>query len=74
MINVLLSHVHGEKEVTLKAIAGGKGLKSRLFSMGLLPGTKLRVLSSGGCGPVRLRVRDSNLAIGRGMAAKITVE
>jgi Fe2+ transport system protein FeoA len=42
--------------------------------MGLIPGTKLLVLSQGKCGPVMLRVKDSNLAIGQGMAEKITVE
>lgn len=71
---MVLSHVNAGNEVTLKAICGGRGLRSRLFSMGLLPGTKLRVLNPGGCGPVIIRVRDCNLAIGRGMAEKIFVE
>ncbi len=71
---MVLSHVKPGHEVTLKTIRGGRRLRSRLFSMGLLPGTKLRVLNLGGHGPVMIRVRDSNLAICRGMAEKITVE
>ena len=71
---MLLSHVEQGKEVILKTIQGGIGFKSRLYSMGLLPGTKLLVLRQGACGPIVLRVRDSSLAIGHGMAEKIKVE
>ena len=69
-----LSRVEPGKEVTLKAVRGGRHVKSRLYSMGLLPGTKILVLNHGKCGPVMLRVRGCNLAIGQGMAQKITVE
>ncbi|MBW1851690.1 MAG: ferrous iron transport protein A [Deltaproteobacteria bacterium] len=71
---MLLSHVEPGNEVILKDIRGGRRLRSRLFSMGLLPGTRLHVLNPGGHGPVMLRVRDCNLAVCRGMAEKITVE
>ena len=74
MIEMELSHVQAGNEVTLKSIRGGRRVRSRLFSLGLLPGTKIRVLNPTGHGPVMLRVRDSNLAICRGMAEKITVE
>lgn len=69
-----LSHVESGNEVTLKGIRGGRRLRSRLFSMGLLPGTRVRVLNPRGHGPVMLRVRDCNLAVCRKMAEKITVE
>ncbi len=69
-----LSHVESGSEVTLKAITGGRRLRSRLYSMGLVPGTKLLVLNHGKRGPIMLRVKDNNLAIGQGMAEKITVE
>jgi ferrous iron transport protein A len=69
-----LCHVEPGKEVVLKDILGGRGLRARLFSMGLLPGTKLLVLNHKKHGPVMLRVRDCNLIIGRGMAEKISVE
>jgi ferrous iron transport protein A len=71
---MVLSQVEPGHEVILKAICGGGCLRSRLYSMGLSPGTKLRVLNQGKCGPIMLRVRDCNLAMGRGMAEKITVE
>lgn len=71
---MVLSYIESGNEVILKDIRGGRRLRSRLFSMGLLPGTRVRVLNPGGHGPVMLRVRDSNLAICRKMAEKITVE
>ncbi len=71
---MFLSRVDSGNEVILKDIRGGRRLRSRLFSMGLLPGTRVRVLNPEGHGPVMLRVRDSNLAICRKMAEKITVE
>ena len=71
---MILSHVKPGNEVIVKDIRGGRRLRSRLFNMGLLPGTSVRVLNLGGHGPVMLRVRDCNLAICRKMAEKITVE
>ena len=42
--------------------------------MGLTPGTKVTVTRSAPFhGPVELRVRGSRLALGRGMAERITV-
>lgn len=71
---MVLSMVDQAKEVTLVHINGGRGMRSKLYSMGLVPGAALTVLSRNGGGPVILRVKDSRLAIGRGMAQKIIVE
>ena len=71
---MVLSRVSPESEVTLIDIVGGRGIRSRLYSMGIVPGERLRVLSRNGAGPVMVAVRDSRLAIGRGMAEKILVE
>ena len=71
---MVLSMVDQGKEVTLAHINGGRGMRSKLYSMGLVPGADFTVLSGSGAGPVLLRVKDSRLAIGRGMAQKIMVE
>ena len=71
---MVLSHVKPGNEVILKGIGGGRRLRSLLFSIGLLPGTRLHVLNPRGHGPVMLRVRDCKLAVRRKMAQKITVE
>ena len=56
----------------LERIEGGHKFRRRLVELGLTPGIKLRVLQDSG-GPVILAVRDSRLALGRGMAEKLTV-
>lgn len=70
----MLSKVESGSEVTLKSINGGRLLRAKLYHMGLIPGTKLFILSREHCGRIMLRVRDSNFALGYGMAEKITVE
>ena len=50
-------------------------LKTRLMTMGLIPGTKVTVLRSAPFGdPMALRIRSYNLALRRADAGKITVE
>jgi Fe2+ transport system protein FeoA len=69
-----LSRVDQGKEVTLVRISGGRGIRSKLYSMGLVPGSAFTVLSRGRRGPVILSIKDARLAIGQGMAQKIFVE
>lgn len=71
---MVLSSVDPGKEVTLIDIDGGKGIRSKLYSMGLVPGVTLAVLSRNTSGPVMIGIRDTRLAIGCGMSRKIIVE
>ena len=71
---MVLSMIDPGKEVTLIDIRGGRGVRSKLYSMGLVPGVNLKILNRSGSGPVMIAVKDSRLAIGRGMAEKIIVE
>ena len=68
-----LTFVKPGNEVTLIDIDGGRGLRSKLYSMGLFPGVRLSVLGQKG-GPMMIAVRDTRLAIGAGMAKRIIVE
>lgn len=61
------------QEVTLIDILGGRGIRSKLYSMGLIPGVKLTVLGKRG-GPIMVAINDTRLALGFGMAKKIIVE
>ena len=70
---MVLSSVKPGNEVTILDINGGRGIRSKLYSMGLVPGTKLTVLNGHSAGPIMISVRDSRLAIGHGMAQKIIV-
>ena len=71
---MVLSQAEPGKEVRLVDIVGGRGIRGKLFSMGLIPGTKITVINKAAAGPIILRARDSRLALGRGMANKIIVE
>jgi ferrous iron transport protein A len=74
VITTVLNGIDTKKEVTLISITGGRGIRSKLYSMGLVPGVKLTVLNRNGTGPIMVAVKDSMLAIGHGMAEKIIVE
>jgi len=68
-----LTAVNPGQEVTLIDIKGGRGLRSKLYSMGLIPGVKLTIVGNRG-GPIMIAVNDTRLALGFGMARKIMVE
>ena len=59
--------------VRLAKIMAGRQLTHRLTELGLTPGVNFEVLHYHG-GPLLLAVRDSRLALGRGMASKILVD
>ena len=71
---MVLSRINPETEVTLVDITGGRGIRSKLYSMGLVPGVTLRVLNRNGHGPLIVGVKGSRLIIGQGMAGKIIVK
>ena len=60
------------QSVRLVRIEAGKKLTHRLTELGLTPGVELMVVHDSG-GPLLLSVRDSRVAVGRGMASKLRV-
>jgi len=68
-----LTMVAQGERVRLLRVNAGEALSSRLNAMGLTPGVEVTVIQDSG-GPLLLGVRDSRLALGRGMAQKIFVE
>lgn len=59
----------------VKAVEGGHGLINRLSAIGIRPGTELKVVNSSFFrGPVTVRVGNSHVALGHGMAGKVTME
>lgn len=61
----------GEK-VRLASVRGGEKLIHRLTALGLTPGVELSIIQDSG-GPLLVSVRDSRIALGRGMAQKVMV-
>ena len=60
--------------VQVREIVSGVMLKKRLGELGLYEGTEVVVYKNDVCGPVVLKILDSNIVIGRGQAMKIMVE
>ncbi len=61
------------EEVMVSRIEAGRELKQRLAAMGLLPDSKITVVRSVSQGQVIVRLKDSRVVLGRGMANKIFV-
>jgi ferrous iron transport protein A len=60
---------------TVVEVQGGHGIIGRLDALGIRPGRKVTKLSSALFrGPVMLRVNNTQVALGFGMAKKIIVE
>ncbi len=68
-----LSKVQAGETVKLVGIKAGRGLNSRLASMGLVPNVKIKVVSNSQPGPFVISVKNSKVMLGRGMAHKIMV-
>lgn len=62
------------KKLKVVGISGGLNLRRRLEFMGINIGSVIEKQFSYGNGPVVVKVMNSTLAIGRGMAEKIIVE
>jgi len=68
-----LSMVKAGETVKLASIKAGRGLNSRLASMGLVPNVEITVVSNSRPGPFVISVKNSKMMLGRGMAHKIMV-
>ena len=68
-----LSVVKEGEQVKVTALAGGKGVHRRLRELGISEGTEIMVVQNVG-GPVIVKVGESRMGLGRGVAEKIQVE
>jgi ferrous iron transport protein A len=70
---VPLAMIGSGKKVKLISVKSGRGLRGRLTAMGLVPNIEFTVISNGSHGPFIIKVKESKIALGRGMANKIMV-
>ena len=68
-----LTMVAPGESVRLIRIVAGHRLRRRLTELGLIPGVEFKIMQGEG-GPLLLAIKDTRLALGRGMAHKIIVE
>lgn len=57
----------------IQALKAGKGINSRLSSLGFTPGVAIQMSHNYGHGPVVVIVRDTRIALGRGEAKSILI-
>jgi len=70
-----LAEMRTRQTGTVVGVLGGHGLIRRLDALGIRPGKKVTKISSTLFrGPVILRVNNSQVAVGFGMARKIIIE
>ena len=69
----LLSSVQAGEKVKIAKVEAGRGLNSRLASMGLMPNVQITVVNNTHPGPFVISVKGSKMMLGRGMAHKIRV-
>ena len=68
-----LTEAPKRKVIRLISISGNRGITQRLAELGLTLGTKIKIIQDSG-GPLIIEVRNSKIALGRGMAEKLIVE
>ena len=69
----LLSKIPAGETVKFVNVDIGQGLNSRLASMGLVPNVEIKVMNNSHPGPFVINVKNTRIALGRGMADKIRV-
>ena len=74
MAGIPLNRVPAQSRAVVQEVrADGRGILSRLATLGFTPGACLTVVQNFGHGPLIVSVRDSRIALGRGEASSIYV-
>ncbi len=69
-----LGFLQAGRDAVIKSFKDGGNLRQRLTEMGLVRGTRIRVVKNDTGGPLIVSTGEGRIAIGRGMALKIMVE
>ncbi|MDK2954586.1 MAG: ferrous iron transport protein [Desulfovibrionales bacterium] len=68
-----LSNLDVGQEAEVFGIDAGRKARCRLASLGLIPGSRLRVVANCRYGPMLLSLGETRLMVERGVAAKVLV-
>jgi len=55
-------------------VLGGRGRIKKLLELGIVPGVRITIMKNPPYGPIIVKARGYNLAIGRGLAESIYIE
>lgn len=70
----MLSSLEKDQTAVVSGLTGGQRFISRISAMGFTPGTPVTMVQNMGRGPVLVYLRDTQVALGRGEAAKVQIE
>lgn len=70
----MLSLLEKDQTAVVSGLTGGLRFISRVSAMGFTPGTPVTMVQNMGRGPVLVYLRDTQVALGRGEAAKVQIE
>lgn len=68
-----LADIKSGTRVTVVSLNGGDGFRDKVISLGLIPGTSLRVRYYSRSGPLVVQMEGSRVALGRDLATRIMV-
>ena len=68
-----LAALFSGRRARIVSVRGGRGVAEHLNNIGLGVGTEVEVLRQGAPGPFLVRIKETRLAIGQGVAGKIMV-
>jgi len=71
---ITLSMIKSDSTVEFLGVDAGKTLTNHLTSLGLLPGQKFKVIKNDFQSAFILKIKESRVALGKGMAKKIIVK
>lgn len=69
-----LDYIKPGSRVRIINILHQGGWVYRMYQLGVFPGVEVEVVYNDGRGPIVLRVGDSEIVVGRGLARRIIVE
>lgn len=69
-----LSNINNNQTVFIKQINSGRRLNCYLNSIGIFPNAKIYVLNNYFNGPILLKINNSTISLGCGIAEKIYVD
>ncbi len=62
------------RDAVVSDLAGGRSMRQRLTDIGVVRGTRVKVVKNDMGGPLIISIGEGRLAVGRGMALRIMVE
>lgn len=72
-LSMTLAELGSGESATVVALRGGHGFVGRMSALGFTPGSSILMVRNPGSGPVIVSVLDTQIALGRGQAFRVSV-